>query len=251
VFESGIGNRVLPRASRRHEGVDCISCHLLPSGEVAGSIDNPSAPCRPTIRRELQRTDFCAVCHDQHKTVQQWLTTSYVDKKQDCLHCHMPFRDGDPNRGRDHTMIGGHDIDLVRSAVELRGEAADGVWKIEVENVAAGHHYPTDERSRASDVFWRPLAEGAEEGEGRWYFLYRIRDPYRFETDLPRTLIAHGETREIVLDHPDAKGGAEVGLFYNLRPVYVDRVTAETLPIEDVLDPRPDAQLVHRVLLRP
>ena len=55
VFETGVGNRVLPRSSRRAEGVDCISCHLLPDGSIAGTIDNPSAPCRPVARRELQR----------------------------------------------------------------------------------------------------------------------------------------------------------------------------------------------------
>ena len=55
VFETGIGNRVLPRSSRRAEGVDCISCHLLPDGTIAGTNDNPSAPCRPVARRVLQR----------------------------------------------------------------------------------------------------------------------------------------------------------------------------------------------------
>ena len=62
-----------------------------------------------------------AGCHDQHKTVQQWRESRYPDLGLGCLECHMPFRDGDPNRGRDHTSMGGHDLELVRSAVELRG----------------------------------------------------------------------------------------------------------------------------------
>ena len=100
VFFTGVGNRVLPRSSRRSEGVDCIACHALPGGGVAGTIDKPSAPCRPQATVELQRPEFCAGCHDQHKTVEQWRASRYPDLGLGCLECHMPFRDGDPGRGR-------------------------------------------------------------------------------------------------------------------------------------------------------
>ena len=36
----------------------------------------------------------------------------------------------------------------LRSAVELRGRFEDGVYRVELENVGAGHSFPTDERSR-------------------------------------------------------------------------------------------------------
>ena len=56
VFSTGVGSRVLPRSSRRSEGVDCIACHLVrdpDTGEpgVAGTINRPGAACRP--RAEL------------------------------------------------------------------------------------------------------------------------------------------------------------------------------------------------------
>ena len=47
IYSTGIGARVLPRTARRAEGVDCIACHALPDGGVAGTTDAPSAPCRP------------------------------------------------------------------------------------------------------------------------------------------------------------------------------------------------------------
>ena len=55
IFETGIGKRVLPRSSRRSEGVDCIACHAVPGGGVAGRIDDQRAACRPVQRVDLTR----------------------------------------------------------------------------------------------------------------------------------------------------------------------------------------------------
>lgn len=243
VFETGIGKRVLPRASRRQEGVDCIACHLLPDGRVAGTIDAPGAPCRPVATVELQRVEFCAGCHDQHQTVQQWRESRWPERGEDCLSCHMPWRGGDPARGRDHRCLGGHDIELVRGAVELRATREGQRWIVEVENVGAGHSFPTDERSRAADVFWRPLA-GNGQDPGPWRHAYRFRSPYRHEVDLADTLLAAHETRRIPLDDPEAAGAIEVALFYKLSPYY--RSPEAPDPEGEI-----DCTLVHRIELRP
>jgi hypothetical protein len=246
VFETGVGQRVLPRSARRSEGVDCIACHALPAapGEparMAGTIERLDVPCRPRIERDLSRPEFCAPCHDQHKTVEQWRATRYAAQGITCLECHMPFRGGDPNRGRDHTMHGGHDLALVQRAVELRARreaAGDGARVVvEVENVGAGHHFPTDERSRAADVFWRPLGDG-----GAWRFLYRFRSPYRDEVGVPDTLLPADEVRTIVLEDPAAAGALEVALFYKLTPYWADPARP---------DPEREARLVHRVVVEP
>lgn len=239
VFETGVGKRVLPRETRRAEGVDCIACHLLPDDRIAGTIDRPSAACRPVATRELANVDFCAPCHNQHNTVDQWRASKYAQPGpgyQDCLSCHMPFRDGDPSKGRDHRMHGGHDLELVRRAVELRAKRVDGRVVVEVENVGAGHNYPTDERSRASDLFWRP------KGENAWRHLYRFRNPYRFEVDLPNTELPAHETRAVDLDDPAAAGVIEVALFYKLSPYWTNPAAP---------DPDTEAFLVHRVELAP
>lgn len=236
VFETGLANRVLPRASRREEGVDCIACHQLPDGGMAGTLDRPDAACRPQVRRELAQVEFCAPCHDQHKTVTQWRETRYAAQGIGCIDCHMPYRNGDPNQGRDHTMHGGHSIELVRAAVALRAARTEAGLRVEVENIGAGHHFPTDERSRAADVFWRPL------GSSEWRWLYRFRSPYRHEVELSDTLLPAHATKELLVSDEAARGAIEVALFYKLTPYWKN----PALP-----DPDNEARLVHRVELGP
>ena len=241
IFETGVGNRVLPRSSRRGEGVDCIACHVLPEGGVAGTIAKPSAPCAPVQKVDLQRPEYCGVCHDQHKTVEQWKASSFYEKGIGCIDCHMPFRNGDPNQGRDHTCHGGHDMELVRSAVEVRGRREAGRWVIEIENVAAGHSFPTDERSRAADLFWRPIPEPGTEPEA-WQHAYRFRSPYRYEVDIIDNLLLADETREIPLEADGADGAIEVAFFYKLTPYYED---------PEHPDPEREAHLIQSLELLP
>jgi len=241
VFETGVNERVLPRVARRQEGVDCIACHALAGadeGRMAGTLERLDVACRPKAVIELSRPEFCAPCHNQHQTVTEWLVTRYAAEGIGCVECHMPFRDGDPNRGRDHTMHGGHSIELVRSAVQLRVRRAGASAQVEVENVGAGHSFPTDERSRAADVFWRPLGEQA----GPWRHLYRFRSPYRDEVGLTSTLLNPHEVRTLPLEDPQAGGAIEVALFYKLTPYWAD---------PEHPDPDREARLVARVVLEP
>lgn len=246
VFVTGLAERVLPRTTRRHEGVDCISCHQLPDeadgtlGGMAGTLTDPRAACRPQERIELTRPDFCAGCHNQHKTVDQWRASSWPQLGMDCLACHMPYRDGDPKRGRDHRFLGGNDLATMRSATELRGMRVDGKWRVELENVAAGHAFPTDERSRAADLFWRPHRDGAEPLP--WRHLYRIRDPYRTEVDIPSTLLHAGQTLELTIEDEQAQGAVEVALFYKRSPYWED---------PSAPDPEREAILAHSMVLVP
>lgn len=243
VLATALGDRVLPRSTRRIEGVDCIACHLTADGRVAGTLDNPSAACRPIATRDLLKPEYCAGCHNQHGTVDQWRKSSYAQPGpgyQDCVACHMPHRGGDPANGRDHTMHGGHDIALVRRAVEFRVAREQGAVVVEVENVGAGHNYPTDERSRASDLYWRTLGPG--ETKGRWNHLHRFRNPYRHEVDLVNTELPAGETRRLAIPAEEAAGEIEVALFYKLSPYYADPANP---------DPEREASLVHSKRLAP
>ncbi len=244
VFETGVGERVLPRAVRRSEGVDCIACHAIPEdqgGGVAGTFDDPTAACRPVARVELQRPELCAGCHDQHQTVQQWRASKASAAGQDCIACHMPYRDGDPDKGRDHRMLGGNDVSMLRRAVELRGRRAGDAFVVEVENVGAGHSFPTDERSRAADVFWRPLAANGEE-RGPWRHLWRFRSPYRDEVELEDTLLVVDTTWTGAIPLAEADGPVEVALFYKRSPYWLER---------EHPDPDREATLVHRIELEP
>jgi hypothetical protein len=240
VFETGVGQRVLPRASRRAEGVDCIACHRL-SGEtssVAGTRDVPSAPCRPKATPELASAQLCAGCHDQHATVRQWLASEYAARGIDCIACHMRERVEGSSERRHHRMSGGHDLELVKRAVELRVRRESGAWMVELENVGAGHNFPTDERSRAADLFWRP----ASDSNGAWRFLYRFRSPYRHEVDLEDTTLAAREVRRVAIESPDASQGVEVALFFKTKPYWLD---------PEHPDPEREARLVHRISVAP
>ncbi|MCY2961479.1 MAG: multiheme c-type cytochrome [Planctomycetota bacterium] len=241
VLETGLANRVLPRESRRSEGVDCIACHQLPDGRMAGTLDRADVACRPVATRDLARVEYCAPCHDQHKTVTQWRETEYARNGIGCVDCHMPFRNGDPNQGRDHAMHGGHSIDVVRKAVTLGADRVGDKVLARVENVGAGHHFPTDERSRAADVFWRTLPKDGSAG-GPWRWAYRFRSPYRHEVELVDTLLPAHQTREVEIADPDARGRIEVALFYKLSPYWKDPANP---------DPEGEARLVHRVVVEP
>jgi len=241
VFETGLANRVLPRESRRVEGVDCIACHQLPDGRMAGTLDRADVACRPAATPDLARVEFCSPCHDQHKTVTQWRETEYAKQGIGCIECHMPFRNGDPNQGRDHAMHGGHSLEMVQRAVTLTAERRGATLLARVENVGAGHHFPTDERSRAADVFWRPLnAEGQATGPWRWS--WRFRSPYRHEVELVDTLLPAHQTKEIEIVDADATGRVEVALFYKLSPYWKDPANP---------DPENEARLVHRAVVDP
>jgi hypothetical protein len=246
VFETGIGNRVLPRSARRVEGVDCIACHLLPAdwpsgGLVAGTKDRNDVPCRPRASRELLAAEYCGVCHDQHKTVQQWRASKWPEKGVSCIDCHMPARTGEGARGHDHAMHGGHLLELVQRAVTLAAERRGGRVLVTVENVGAGHYFPTDERSRAGDLFWRPLAK-AGETPGTWRWLYRFRSPYRHEVDLVDTLLPANDKKEVEIDDPQVSGTIEVALYYKLTPYWKDPAHP---------DPDGEARQVHRLVVEP
>lgn len=243
VFETGIGQRVLPRDARRVEGVDCIACHALPRADgsfaAAGTRDAPDAACRPLATRELGSVEFCAGCHDQHQTVEQWRASSYPAQGIDCLDCHMPEREG--GGGRDHGFHGGESLAMLQRAVELGGAQSPDGWTVSVANVGAGHSFPTDERSRAADLFWRPLP-GAGAQPGSWRHAYRFRSPYRYETDLGETVLAAGATREVPITGEDARGAIEVALYYKRSPYWNDPASP---------DPEREAVLVHKLVLEP
>ncbi len=247
IWVTGIGERVLPRATHRKDGVDCLACHALPGGGVVGTLTNPRAACRPVEDRALARPDFCAACHNQHKTFDQWRESEWPARGKDCLDCHMPYRDGDPNKGRDHRSHGGDSLAMLQAAVDMRVVTADdaGVapsgWVVEVENVGAGHAYPTDERSRASDVFWRPLVDAGAD-ELPWQHLYRFRDPYRDEDGIERTILFPHDTRVIPVPESAVAGPFEVALFYKRSPYYEN---------PEQPDPDREAVRVHTQVVTP
>jgi nitrate/TMAO reductase-like tetraheme cytochrome c subunit len=222
------GERVLARQSERGLGVDCLSCHLTPSGGVASAnaAAASDAPCRPQLTPRISSVDLCASCHNQHKTVEQWRAAPPELKKTGCLDCHMPtaYREGG-RLGRAHEFHGGHNLAMLQAAVTLSaGRDDQGAW-VELINDGCGHNFPTDERSRAADlqVRWQK----SDGSFGAWQHIYRFRDPYRDETDLTNTQLPAGETYRSMLEAPTPGAAGEVRLLYRTNPFQADDDAAE------------------------
>ena len=126
-------------------------------------------------------------------------------------------------------------------AEQIGGTAETRIVEV-AEQSARATTFPTDERSRASDLFWRPIVEGVAGEAEPWRHLYRFRDPYRHEVDIEATHLPSGATHRVVIDEPDARGPIEVALFYKRSPYWLD---------PDHPNPDAEADLVHLRLLEP
>jgi hypothetical protein len=222
VFRTGLGERVFERKEGRESGVDCISCHLLPNGAVAG-VRGLTAPCRPEVEPRLKAAVFCAGCHNQHWTVDEYMASGYAETKT-CNDCHMPrsdrpLADGGPVRKGvgSHRFPGGHDPGMVRDALSLEVSVEGQSLRIVVTNRGAGHKVPTDSRHKSVNVYLsladdegNPLVDRRELAEYRLY--------YRTD-NIESTQLLPGEARRHEIELPaDRHGTARVELVYCQKP---------------------------------
>ncbi len=227
------GERVLARETERSLGVDCLACHLLPSGQVATANSRPAtaAPCRPVFSSRTRSVDTCAACHNQHGTVDQWRAApekhrGQTLRGQDCLHCHMTESPRAGGRmGKHHGFPAAHDLAMLQMAVELTTQGTPQGVHLAVENVGAAHAFPTDERSRAADLQIR--FRGVAEVWGMWQAVHRFRDPYRDEVNIPNTQLPATALWETTVPWPSNTGSAEVRLLYRTQPFQSDEKAAE------------------------
>jgi len=151
-------------SSLRGEGVTCAACHLRAyrkhgpvRGPERGGGRLPAHGLRATPIERFGRSDFCLPCHNLPLTVavagrplldtwREWSQSPYLVAGVQCQHCHQP--DGD------HGFRGAHDQAMSRRAVRLEvSEVTDalGVLTVDVfvQNVGAGHHFPTTATPKA------------------------------------------------------------------------------------------------------
>ncbi len=219
IFETGVGDRVLPRISRREEGVDCIACHVIPQIGVAATREGLTAACRPTFRKELSDPISCAGCHNQHGTVDEWKKTEFFTKGVTCVSCHMPKAGVNPLSS--HHMLVRDNAKAIAAAITWEVKVESGKALVHLANTNAGHDFPTDSRHKAVDLKYRILPKEGEAGE--WQRLARYRFPYRDDQiDLERTTIPYGEKRDYTVDLPEGQGRIEVVLYYKITPFTKD-----------------------------
>lgn len=235
---TGFGKRTLPRLTHFDEGVSCISCHLAPDGGILGAKDRPEAPCRPRHSKEFLSVDACMSCHNQHGTTDQWRASHFAAQGTDCSSCHMPHverkrPDGSTRMGRGHRWPGAHDKATLSSAGRFTVERRAGEVVLALENVGAGHNYPTEERHRAVDMMYRFVTPGAELGE--WTRAWRFRQPYRDEPG-ENTQLPAGERKEVLVPVPSGAVAVEARLWYRLTPFVGDEDPRSTLLEERRVD---------------
>jgi nitrate/TMAO reductase-like tetraheme cytochrome c subunit len=226
IFELGLEAMPRSRSVHREQGVSCLSCHLIPGSttadgqpRLAGSRDLPAGTCGlPVVKTpSLGTYRSCEPCHNQHETTNQWKETPYAQEGagfRSCADCHMTRREFSIAKGTapqlawDHTMPGSHDREYILSALDIDAGLAGEALRVAITNARAGHHFPTEERSRAVDVMveWQD-AEGRALGEPQK--LYRFRDPYRGEQGITRTLLPHGETWSQTIEKGAQPAGAK------------------------------------------
>lgn len=221
IHVTGVDQRVAPRAHARSDGVDCLTCHILPDGVsvAAGrSVDTSATPgaCRPVEVPVMSDSTACIACHNQHETVDEVIASG---TGKNCLDCHMEPADRDGRPGRSHVFPGAHDVAMHRRAVTLNLEVADGAIRATVTNVGGAHHVPTDARHRSYNL-WITLVDDRGnvvqderqmvDGEMRLYY----RQDFR-----PSTQIAHGKSHVGTWPLPEGiSGRAVVRLVYALNP---------------------------------
>ena len=203
IWETGLGERPLERATQTSEGVDCFTCHHDPHGNTmlgAGPLSAAakSAPCQPTASALISDMRLCAPCHNQHKTHDDWAQTEYAAAGpgyRDCNDCHMPKvtrRDG--SAGRSHRAPGAHNAEFLRTATTFSVEnAGPRTLLVTIRNAGTGHHFPADERHRAADL---ELLATRADGEVARLRIARFRNPYRQEFELRNPLRTPGATYE-------------------------------------------------------
>ena len=234
VLSFAPGERVLARESDRGLAVACLACHAHPKGGVATTNlrPDPLAACAPRTEIRTAAVETCGSCHNQHGTVDQWREAPLELKQESCLSCHMAstFR-LHGRKGKNHTFPAAHSLESLKSAVTLAliretklGQTGRVI--VSLTNSGCGHHFPTDERSRAADLQWRVKTH---QEWNAWQHLYRFRDPYRDEADLENTQLPAGDTWQETLEFPAEAVGFEVRLLYRTNPFQSDEEAVEVV----------------------
>ncbi len=151
-----VTTRAAPAGSLAHEGISCVTCHVLGSTEV----DTRGHPA--TVEAPLG----CATCHEfqahevsdgQTRIIDEPMQTTGSEWKrwggaQTCEGCHMP--------GGSHAMKGAFDLPWLRGSVQV-----DVVGRVAViRSIGVGHAFPTGDVFRHL-VLWADDIEVARFGK--------------------------------------------------------------------------------------
>lgn len=244
IFEAGIGagERVVERQSNRQNGVDCVSCHKLPSGGFAAANRNAKGDCGPRFHPSMITVDLCTPCHNQHNTVDEWRASAKELRGDNCNLCHYPSvtrpgRNGGPPRaGRSHALRSWRSENLDMPALTIRSEIVDRegtrAFKVSLINDKTPHNVPADSRNRALDLVLTYYKAGGQAfaaadgkrdyGQEAGTYRTRFRNPYRSEIGKKNTQIVSGTAAILEKAIPPDAVRARFALLYKLTPFTPD-----------------------------
>ncbi|HVA47929.1 MAG TPA: multiheme c-type cytochrome [Pirellulales bacterium] len=204
------------RADDPASGVDCLSCHGLAEGGIAAARTIADAPCRPREVKGFGGSRACGACHQA--IYQDWHESRYRTASKECQSCHMPAV-AERAHGRNHVCLGGHDLNLIRSAAKLSCRRDRDELVVSATNHATGHNFPGERHNR---VLYLQVIERNSRGEitlARQELIKGIT-PFRGESSAEKLRIDQTfEARFPIVGPPVV---AEVQLLYKSFPWYPD-----------------------------
>jgi len=158
-------SRAVPEAAAQL-GVACVTCHVV-EGELLGATtpsSNRAAPHAVVRDARLDGNAACATCHEfefpdrsarrvpelMQSTLSEHARSAQSDRP--CASCHMPLRDDGGAPHRSHAFLGGHDPDLVKSAVDVAAERRGDSVRVTLAPRELGHAFPTGDLFRRLEV---------------------------------------------------------------------------------------------------
>jgi hypothetical protein len=164
----------ISRPYRNMPGVFSLRVLRPPEGEQIFFGPFPDVPDPDAHLPMMRDSAFCAPCHEFsfwgtpiYSSYSEWLASPFSDPElgQSCQDCHMPAvgavyfvppSSGGLLRSADslssHLQRGVNDLELMKSTLDLevdvQHEGSEIQLTVEVTNVGAGHHVPTDHPGR-------------------------------------------------------------------------------------------------------
>jgi hypothetical protein len=182
------------------EGVSCAACHVR-DGVILGPFEDSAAPHPTRFDPSFRTTQLCYRCHSvvggpaqfynggPCGTYAEYEGGYYMNERGFiCQSCHMPeitrpvALDSPIRRGRRHLWRGGHDPDMVKSAVAVQVRTNPSLPKsgqdlevtLTLVNAGAGHKLPTGDPDRHFTVEFTVMDQNGKilkeqtETMGRW-----------------------------------------------------------------------------------
>ncbi len=209
------------------EGVSCAVCHLRGHQKLgptkARRVRSPARGLRARPEPRLGRSDFCLRCHNLPLTVavegrplldtwREWAASPYLVAGVQCQHCHLAD-------GR-HDFSGAHDPEAVRKAVRLRVRWGSPI-EIDLENLGAGHHFPTTATPRAVLRVRQLGSEGPlKETERSWAVGRTVEVRAGKWHEVADTRVPAGETRTWRYAVERAEGASRLEISLHMFPDY-------------------------------